>query len=252
MKKRFLKSIFSLFLIGIIIFCLFFVLFKIRGNFFDSKYRDSFTKYPTFRIIFSLHDYGDGKYDYLNSEKYPKLTVEIDELPDYKTSSKVKQSLKEKLKTLCQKEEVEIIEDSKIYDSYDSYSEKQTKSTEKLYRDNKTSRDTAVLHILYLNKSEEQPDIVGTTISETSIAIFKENIINLAGPEDDKIALEESTIIHEFGHLLGLKHTDEKYSIMFDEVEIVNGEVDRRTLWFSESDLAKIEEERTKINNNKE
>ncbi len=223
------------------------LLFYQRDNWFNDKFRDSFSYYPYLRTIFKLHDFGDGKGDYLNSKKFPKLLVEIDSLDGYELSSKAKEEIPEDLQEICQKpEDIEIIEDDTIYDDHLSFTIYEIEKLQKDYRNYYPQKGQAVLYIICLNKFADSPTNIGTTTQETSMAIFEGTISDLPNYKDNQLLLEKSTILHEFGHLLALDHSESPYSVMSETVEVVGREVDIRTCDFSEEDLREIEELREK------
>ncbi len=253
MFKKFLNTIYklSIVLISLLIiaYSAILLLFFQRNNWFNDSFRDNFSYYPFFRNIFKLHDFGDGKGDYLDSKKFPKLLIEIDSLKDYELSSETKKEILKYLDEICQKpEEIEIIEDDIIYDDRLSFNMDEIKNLQKDYRDYYPQKDQAVLYIINLNKFSDSPTNIGTTTQETSMAIFEGTISNLPSYKDSQLFLERSTILHEFGHLLGLDHSEDPYSVMFEAVEVIGGEVDIRTCDFSQEDLKIIEGIRASYN----
>lgn len=251
MSKKFSIIILKLFIVTlcflIIAYSTILLLFYQRDNWFNDKFRDNFAYYPALRNAFKLHDFGDGKGDYLSSKKFPKLLVEIDSLGDYELSPEAKEEIQGDLQEICQKPEgIEIIEDDTIYDDHLSYTIGEIEKLQKDYRNYYPQEGQAVLYIICLNKFADSPTNIGTTVCETSMAIFKGTISDLPNYKDNQLLLERSTILHEFGHLLGLDHSGDSYSVMSEDVEVVDGKVDIRTCDFSQEDLRKIEEARAK------
>lgn len=236
---RFLKIIVGFLCIIVIIFSLIFVLLKIRNNFFDEKFRYLFTQSPAVRKILGFHDYGDGQSDYLSTKRFNKLLVEIDFLDGYKLTDETVANLKGKLKEVCRKSSVEVQVDDIVYESQENFSTQEIQELEKVHRDYWASNNQAVLYILALTSSKEKPTSVGSTFSETGITIFKKTIEGISDLVQYQKQMEESTIYHEFGHLLGLEHSDS--GVMAERVEVVNEKIGEDDLWFSEEDLAKIE-----------
>ncbi len=239
------RGVIGIICLFILILSFIFIALKIRNNFFDHNYRHFFTQSPFVRKILNLHDYGDAQSDYLGNKKFPKLLIEIDSLNGYELSKETLEGLKERLQEICQKPSgVEIKEDDTIYESQENFSVSEVRDLEKTFRDYYTESGQAVLYILVLTTSKEKPTSVGTTFSETGIVVFKKTIEDTSNLIEYQREMEESTIYHEFGHLLGLEHS--KQGVMAEKVEVVNSKISESDFWFSEEDLAKIDNLKSK------
>jgi hypothetical protein len=207
--------------------------------------RAELDRYPTLRGIFRLHSYGDGKTDYLLS-KYKQIKLEIDYLPGYAPSEAMRLNLDKDLEALTGKTVSSFLSDeiSSGENNTERYNETELSSLESKYRSTHTSGQTAALYMLVVTKSSEHPTNVGETMDENSFVMFDQEIQELPTYSTDELKLEESTALHEFGHLLGLEHSSS--GVMEAQVEVSGGQIDPSNYWFSAGDLARIRSLRQK------
>jgi hypothetical protein len=64
--------------------------------------------------------------------------------------------------------------------------------------------NTAVIHLLYLAGQYERNDVLGVGVRGDTTAIFPAEIASAATPLVRRARIEESVVVHEIGHLLGL------------------------------------------------
>jgi hypothetical protein len=82
---------------------------------------------------------------------------------------------------------------------------------------NKTS-----LNVVYLSRYLENPSNIGITVHRDTIFIFVEALNDLSEDIYRLDRLEQSTLMHEWGHLLNLPHTERDDCIMSEKVEVNN------------------------------
>ena len=87
-------------------------------------------------------------------------------------------------------------------------------------------RKTAVLqsnselYLIYTSSYAEKESSVGVVIHRDTIFIFRDAIETLSERGYIKDVLEKTTIMHEWGHLLGMDHVDDTDCIMNELVEV--------------------------------
>jgi hypothetical protein len=76
------------------------------------------------------------------------------------------------------------------------------------------------LFIIYLSGYKEAPSYLGVTLHADAIFVFKKTIEELGENNDITGRLEQSTVMHEWGHLLGLEHLNYEGCIMSSRVDV--------------------------------
>ena len=214
-------------LLGVLILLLFilmslgFVLIKTASlgspdNWFNQNYRSEIAQNLILRQIFGLNQDGDAKADYL-SDKRSKIVVEVDTLSGYDFSLRALEITESKMERLTGKE-VTIVKSSVIPDAKLSYSSEDLTILYDRYKIHKTTSDTAVFYLIYATRSAEDESIVGNTMNYDGAVIFAEGIAALG--DTNVTEIEASTILHEFGHLLGLPHLQGADCIMNETLEV--------------------------------
>lgn len=79
---------------------------------------------------------------------------------------------------------------------------------------------TADLYLIYAGSYAEKETSVGVVIHRDTIFIFRDAIEALSERGYVKDVLEKTTIMHEWGHLLGLNHFESEDCIMNEMVEV--------------------------------
>lgn len=79
---------------------------------------------------------------------------------------------------------------------------------------------TPDLYIVYLAKYKEMPTSVGVVLHRDTIFIFKSTLDSLTENILERQKLEQSTLMHEWGHVLGLEHTSNPKCIMSERVDV--------------------------------
>ncbi|UCG69170.1 MAG: hypothetical protein JSV09_15530 [Thermoplasmata archaeon] len=152
---------------------------------------------------------GDFAEDYLSGSKYTRLIIEVDYVEGHAPSSKAMETLKARINSYCDKENVLILE-KRITTSKSSYSLEDIKDLEKEHRDYHKSGSDIIAYVLYLNgQYSENEDVLGIAYGASSMAIFNEKIHDLSIPFwattlVDHGDYEKSVLVHEFGHLLAM------------------------------------------------
>jgi predicted Zn-dependent protease len=153
---------------------------------------------------------GDFAKLYLQDEPFNEILIEVDYVEDQTPNSDTLEVLKTTLEEYCDKEKIYYQLSNSINNKDTVYSVDEIYDLEKEYRDYYNSNDTAVIYILYLNgRFEDSDNTLGLSYLGSSFAIFKDKIDSISIPigvrpfvsQED---FENSVVIHETGHLLGL------------------------------------------------
>ena len=171
---------------------------------------------------------GDDAYNYLTDDTYSRLYIEIDYMEDddpsdgvdYGPSQEAIDALLVALGRFCRKDT--IIYDGEATDVIpiataadgslqENYTYDDVNDLEIEYRDRYHDGDTAVMYFLYVNgryiTDEGDPTtVVGFAHHGSSMAVFK-GVVNSIRLEANRAFYEQTVVIHEVGHLLGLVTT---------------------------------------------
>ncbi len=218
-----IRFLFSIILLAVIVSSFAFVTLKLlangpEGNFFNEKYRAIFAEQPTVRKILGLHFDGDAKADYLGN-RYNKIVIEVDEMVDLDIPSEALDIVETKIEDLTGKDVI-IVRSGKIAFT-ESVNPDNIKSLTDINRNYIYTKDTAKLYVMYLSRLEGVNDSnIGSTNEEYGIIVYDSVIQDLTSGNPAVLSQYiASTILHEFGHQLGLPHNNEKNCLMNDKVE---------------------------------
>ena len=149
----------------------------------------------------------------LDDTTYTSMVVEIDYEPGYKPETTSTEMLKERLESVCDKPQgIEILLTETDFENngiwYDS--DVRTIGWEETSHD---PRDGSTLYWQVLfpagTYEVEESSVLGVAVDASTVSIFKDSIDEaenfIRRPSAEKI--ENSVIVHEIGHLLGLVNT---------------------------------------------
>jgi predicted Zn-dependent protease len=219
MKKAFI----GLLLLAIIFVSFAFVVLKLlangsEDNFFNQKYRAKFAAQPTLRKMLNLHYDGDGRADLLG-DRYSKIVIEVDEMLDLDLPSDALDIFEEKVAAVTGKEVIVVRSDKVPYK--DSVTLEEVNELTNVYRNYIYTKDAARFYVLYLSQfAGELSTDIGATNQEFGILLFDTTLQGLtAGNPDTLVKYIASTLLHEFGHQIGLDHNEETNCLMNASVE---------------------------------
>lgn len=200
-----------------------FVLNSLKGNDSSSlvnrEFRPLLLRSVLTRQIFFLNKPGDARYEYVSRDNN-KIVVEVDYQKDVNPNEEIKDWFEALFIEVLNKEAEVVISEDNTIENLDSFSDNQLKKYEKVSRSPTLSENRTYLHILYVAASKETPSNTGLVLDEDSIFIFGNSIRELSERNSILARIEQSTLNHEFGHLLGLEHVDRDDCVMSETVEV--------------------------------
>jgi len=180
-------------------------------------WRTRAAEHPLVRWALGLHQAGDGRSDYLSPERSEGFPVRIFFDPEVAIpNGSIAAALPEMVKLLGR-------------GGFDLGTPLQLTSTKDAY----TSADfrnlaaqasrmdslQTPLDIFVLTQDATSTTQLGSTVREHGIVVFMASITALTSEPNAQAALVTSTILHEFGHQVGLDHLDDPTCIMTAVVE---------------------------------
>jgi len=145
----------------------------------------------------------------LDSSKYTSLVIEVDYESGYQPKSSSTDLLKERLEQVCDKPDGITIKSTES-----SFMHTETWTTDEIrsiawdFKDDKPQgSSTLYWQIIFPSGSYSDDSVLGVAVDASTIAIFGDSVEDAKGPIFSRPSAEEvenSVIVHEIGHLLGL------------------------------------------------
>lgn len=221
MKKIITLFLLLLILAIIIFFILRFGLASTEDNFFNKNFRSFFAKYPIARYILALHFDGDAKTDYLGN-KFGKILIEVDTMDGMEISTHALDILKEKIQAVTKKP-VEYIESDSIIPYKETVTDQDLQKLHTLYRNYYIKNNEAILYLLVVSLDADKSTYMGSTLNEDGLVLYRDQIKIFTQDSPSTLSnYEESTILHEFGHQIGLPHNNEPKCLMNESAEMAH------------------------------
>jgi hypothetical protein len=170
---------------------------------------------PVLVNLINLNEPGDGRYIYLKSNQPIQVNVyyQTGFAPNPQLSTwvtqMISQSISQKVNTTVNPEPLTGIKDD--YSNLDL----------NLIRSNllHPEKSGPILNLVYLSSYHDYPSYVGLTLHRDTIFLFKQAMNETSNTPAETSAMEQSTIMHEWGHIIGLDHTELTDCIMSAQVE---------------------------------
>ena len=184
--------------------------------FIYQELRPQLIKHNSLRHSLFLDAPGDNAHTYATARG--PLIVEIDTAANIDLHPDSKSWIIDMVQATLQIDSHIIFDQDDIADQ-SAYSDQELRQLTSATADHRPSR-SAYLHIIYLTRSGDAPSNIGRVVNSDTIFIFKHVVSGLSDREEIRARLERSTLMHEFGHLLGLPHLDQPNCVMSAIVEV--------------------------------
>lgn len=150
---------------------------------------------------------GSSAVDFLASDDFKNLIIEIDYMEGYEPAEETLNNLKSFLENRLNKSNITILSPSSIEaGGQSSYTANDVRDLESEHRSEFSEENRLATYVIILDGEYSQSNVLGIAYYNTSAALFGESIKNASeGIGSNPRSLIESTVLqHEYGHLLGL------------------------------------------------
>lgn len=183
-------------------------------NNLNQFFRPKIIRSPTLRQGLNLRQIGDARHALGTASHYPTLKITVFETENFSLSTGVLENAKSEIKKVVKKPEGVTLEIKQIEPPHES--SVSDESLKKLAADYPAGK--AEVQIFLLGQSESAPSFAGLVTNDHQIYLFMNTIEQVARPGAQP-ALETSTILHEFAHLLGAEHVDHENCLLSPKIE---------------------------------
>ncbi|MDP2933774.1 MAG: hypothetical protein Q8N81_06645 [bacterium] len=188
------------------------------NNYFNRNLRQIFFQHRFWRETLGLHYDGDGRYDYLGNGD-GKIMLEVDVMSDLSIQPQALELVRQRIEQITGKQVLYYFSSSNI-PYKQSVSMNELEGIMLARRDFAATGKDAKLQILYLSRDSAEPQLLGRTVREDGIVLYEEALVDFTKSNPDTLsAYEASTILHEFGHQLGLPHNEAPDCLMNSSAE---------------------------------
>jgi hypothetical protein len=210
-----------------------------NSSFLGEMLKKRVLRFPELVELLNLNNPGDAKYIYFEP-KDRDLTIGIISVNSEEPNKNINEWMREIISESVKRG---VILSDVMYLDFPK-SQLLTKEDLNEIRSNAILTDKNDLNLIYTSSYFEKDNSVGIVLHRDTIFIFKDAIDMLSERGFVKDVLEKTTIMHEWGHLLGLDHIDDENCIMNEQVQVLDSNPLARNLptKYCWKELQKIEE----------
>ncbi len=184
-------------------------------NFFNRNLRASFIKSDTLRRIFHLNFDGDARAFYFSKNK---ITVEVVWMEGVFLD---REAISRAVENISKVTGNEVTVEYNNYPISSLEAGSSLSDLEKKYRDISFSPSKPSLLLMALPYDVDNKSRIGTTLGSTTVVLYVSAIDDLVSKNKEQVSkLQEGTVLHEFGHQLGLDHNNKEGCLMNPQAEI--------------------------------
>ena len=188
------------------------------GNSINQTYRSFFLRFPITRTALLLDRPGDARFELFSPGD--SLSVEIDYQTGREPDPRVGEWMERiAAQTLDKKVRITLAKEGGIPNN-SAFSDRELRKLARDTRDRALAKNRAYVHIIYVSESADFPSNTGLVLTDKDLFIISDGIEALTDSRNARSLVEESTIAHEFGHLLGLEHVEREDCVMSETVEV--------------------------------
>lgn len=202
----------------LLIFSIVSILYLVKFNnksLIGKNIKQEFIKYPALVSLAGLNEPGDYRYDYVDPQS-SKIRIKLAQAENVEVNDEVSIWLEQIIKETLNKE-VAISKHPTSLSILEFYSDQ---DLNEIRSDINESYDEPVIYVVYLSKYQDRPGLAGITLHKDTIFIFKNALEELNENPELVARLEQSTIMHEWAHLLGVEHTEDENCIMSEKIDV--------------------------------
>ncbi|OGG05074.1 hypothetical protein A2Z33_07385 [Candidatus Gottesmanbacteria bacterium RBG_16_52_11] len=213
MVRNLLALVLIVFIIGLITYGAFYSALTLANpdNPLNRSYRKYFLKRYVLRSAFRLNRIGDARFEFGSSDEFPTLAVNVFSQNGEQLSAATLERVISELARITDKPSGIILNVTERLSGLSGQS-----SDDDLKRLSEGygpgfdfRRKRAAVNLFVLNSYTGLPSLTGLVRDDHSIFIFMETVRQVARFQNDSVGTEVSTILHEFGHLMGADHSGE-------------------------------------------
>jgi len=219
-------------------------------NFFNNNLRFRIGEYAYGRTIFSLRNVGDARGEYLGKSS-KRILIKVISSLDIEPNTKILSEFAKRVQEITGKPTTYSIatkRESFVEDMTPDQISTVFKKDFIVYNPSGTSP----IYLFFGPRKAEEPTVLGMTVKEEGIVLFDSAVADFTGSNPDTTGnYELSTLLHEFGHQLGLVHDDIAGCLMNEEAEasrVAQVDPDKIIVDFCPSEMKQLDQIKQGVN----